>query len=74
MITNEQFKDATNLRNCIRVLESLCGHVELEAISYRVGVGYRIIGNVSETDIKILDDLLGMLTNEETETLKKLYL
>lgn len=77
MMTDEKFKKATNLRNCIRILESLCGDVEL--ISYGLapnpdGFCYEKLTEVSETDLKALDSALGSLNSEEQETLKELYL
>jgi len=77
MMTNEKFEQATNLRNCIRILESLCGDVEL--VSYGLspnvnGFCYENHGNINETDLKVLDAALNSLTSEEEQTLRELYL
>jgi hypothetical protein len=77
MMNDLEFSKATNLRNCIRILESLCGDVEL--VSYGLapnpdGFCYEIHTQVSDTDLKVLDDALGMLTTNEENTLKELYL
>lgn len=66
-----------NLKNTIRIIESLTGDVEL--VSYGLapkpnGFCYENHGNINETDLKVLDTALGSLNNEETETLRELYL
>ena len=73
MMSDLEFSKATNLRNTIRVLERLCGDVEL--VEFETGgISYRTHNQVSETDLKVLDDSLGMLTTNEENTLKELYL
>jgi len=78
-MTMAEFRDATNLRACVRHLESLCGEVEL--VSYGLapnpnGFCYEILegADVGWDMIEELDRLLNNLSNREEIELKYLYL
>lgn len=76
-MTDLEFSKAINLRNCIRILESLCGDVEL--VSYGLapnpnGFCYEKHTAISEVDEKALNDALNSLSSKEIETLTELYL
>lgn len=79
MMSNLKFSKATNLRNCIRILESLCGDVELVSFGLAPnpnGFCYEVHNEslFNTKELKALDDALEILTSEEENTLKELYL
>ena len=66
------------LRDAIKVIENLCGEIEL--VSYGLapnpnGFSYEVFGsNIEPKRLSELDLTLDHLSNDNTETIKELYL
>lgn len=75
MMSDLKFSKATNLRNCIRIIESLSGEIEI------IGAGEDVVmwrrtkdSNLLDIDGETLTASLGSLSIEENDALKELYL
>jgi len=68
-----------DLKNCIRIIESLCGDIELVSFGLAPnpnGFCYEVHNEslFNTKELKALDDALNYLTGEEEDTIKELYL
>jgi len=68
-----------DLKNCIRIIESLCGDIELVSFGLAPnpnGFCYEVHNEslFNTKELEALDDALNYLTGEEEDTIKELYL